>query len=369
MKILELSEYSAGACGVWMRARQEAELLSKRGHTAKVFSSNRVKGAKKIAPEKELLGKIEIRRFSAKKPGGEGFMFWNFRKEALDFRPDIIFAHSYRHPLTIKALKLKKKIGCRVFLITHAPFARSSSRSLPSKIAVGLYDKVIGRKTLKQFDKIIAITKWETAFLQKLGVTPDKIEYIPNGIKPDFFSIPRSSLGKKNQIIYTGRISPIKNLEVLIESFQKIKNKKVLLKIIGPAESDYLEKLKDLVSKTGLQKRIIIQDRSYTIKEQISELDKSKIFVLPSITEGMPQVLIEAMARGNVVISSNFKSAYELIEHGKNGYIFQQGDSAALAKQIDYVLSHNQESVEKEARLSVKQFSWDEIIKKIEKII
>ncbi|MBU0977081.1 MAG: glycosyltransferase family 4 protein [Nanoarchaeota archaeon] len=361
MKILELTNFSAGACGVWMRAKQEAELLAKKGHTVKVFSSNFTKGSKEIAPQKEKLGKIDIIRFPARKLGGESFMIWDFEKEALNFHPDLIIAHSYRHPHTTTALKIKNRIGCKVFLVTHAPFLSDSNRLLPSKLAVNVYDKIIGPRKLKKFDKILTITKWENKILEQMHVPREKIAYIPNGIPKEFFTQKKSKEEKK--VLFLGRVAPIKDLETLIQAINLLKD--VKLEIAGPAEKDYLKKLKSLNPNSNIK----FSPPVYETKEKIKKIDSAKIFVLPSIRESMPQSLIEAMAREKIVIASDNLGAKELISDGKNGFLFKIGDEKQLAEKISLALKQDFKDVRKQARKSVEQFSWDKIIQKIEKLI
>src|SRR3989344_1448678 len=202
MKILEVCPYSAGICGVWTRVLEESKRLSKLGFEIKIFSSNAVKGSNEIAPSHEKLGKIEILRFPFKKLGGESFMSWDFEKEALDYSPDIIFTHNYRHLHTTKCLKIvdklrKKGKKCKVFLVTHAPFERKLTRTFLQNLIVKFYDLFIGRQTINKFDKILAITKWEMPYLLKLGAKKEKIIYIPNGISPEFFSLKKQA--KKEQ--------------------------------------------------------------------------------------------------------------------------------------------------------------------------
>jgi hypothetical protein len=146
MRILEIVPFSAGICGVWQRAKGEAEIFSRLGHEVFVFSSNAVKGCDKIANSEERLGRIKIRRFPYMKLSGESFMKWDFEKEALQLKPDVIIAHTYRHIHTTKALKVAKKLRrmgmkTKVFLVTHAPFVEGNiTRSLVQSAIVTLYD-------------------------------------------------------------------------------------------------------------------------------------------------------------------------------------------------------------------------------------
>ena len=91
-------------------------------------------------------------------------MSWDFEKEAIDYSPDIIIVHNYRHLHTTKCLKIADKLRrdgkkCKVFLVTHAPFPEGNvTRSMIAKLAVKLYDKFIGPRTINKFDKILAIS-------------------------------------------------------------------------------------------------------------------------------------------------------------------------------------------------------------------
>jgi hypothetical protein len=66
MKILELTNYSAGICGVWQRVRQESLGFSKLVHEVRVFSSNATKGSEEISSQSDSIGSISIQRFPFK---------------------------------------------------------------------------------------------------------------------------------------------------------------------------------------------------------------------------------------------------------------------------------------------------------------
>ncbi len=370
MKILELCHFSVGICGVWQRVKQESELLSKLGHEVVVFSSNITKGTNEIASSEDKIGKVKIKRFPAKKLGGESFMKWNFEEEALRFKPDVIIAHSYRHPHTTKALRVAEEINCKVFLVTHAPFIEgNTTRSFLSKISVKFYDFFIASRTLNKFTKIIAITKWEINFLENLGVKREKIGYIPNGIPEKFFK--RKKAREVNKILFLGRISPIKNLETLILAMSLIKEN-IFLEIVGPAEKDYLSNLKKLIEKKELKKRIKFYKPIYNLNEKINKIDSCKIFVLPSIREAMPQSLIEAMSREKIVISSDNIGARDIIKENENGFLFKRENPLDLAEKINFILKMDKSSTEKikkEARKTVKKYKWSVLIKKLNNLL
>jgi glycosyltransferase involved in cell wall biosynthesis len=370
IKILELTNYSSGICGVWNRVKNESILLNKK-YDVHIFTSNSVKGTEDIAKPFDCIESINVKRFPFKKLGGESFMKWNFEKQALKLAPDIIITHSYRHPHTTKALSIREKLKsqgkkCKVFLVTHAPFIeKNQTRSLISKSIVKIYDWFMGPKTLNSFDKVITICKWEVPYLLDLGCKKYKIIYIPNGIPDDFFT------GKRNKgigILFFGRISPIKNLELLIKA---IKGTDYTLSIVGPAEEDYLQKLKNIIKKENIN-NINFLPPIMDIKKKIAILDKHEIFVLPSISEASPQSLIEAMARGKIVVSSDTKGGKEIIENKKNGFLFSIGNEKELKDILNSIKSLSnpeKEKISKEAINFSKNFKWSKVIKILENLI
>lgn len=372
MKILELCHFTEGGCGVWTRAREESIRLAKRGHEVLILSSNAVKGKNETAPQEESIRKIKIKRFPFTKLGGESFMYWNFTKEALAFNPDVIIAHNYRQPHTTKALRIakhiRKKKPCKVVLVTHAPFPEGNvTRTKMASIIVNLYDKTVGRWTLNKFDKILAISHWEIPHLVKIGAEKERIVYIPNGIPQEFFS--QKKAREENKIVFLGRISPKKKLDTLVRAIPLLKDKKIKIEIIGPEEQPYAQEIHSLVKKLKVENRISFAGPVYELKEKIKKIDSAKVFVLPSRVEGMPQSLIDAMARGKIVIGSNSEAIRDLIKDGENGYLFEFDNPKSLANTIDKALTSSNKKIAQNAKKSVENYSWDTVIDQINDII
>ena len=106
MKILEVCPFSYGVCGVFTRVLTEAKAFKEMGYEVMIFSSNATKGSKEKAPAEDDIDGIKIKRFPTIKLGGESFMYWNYKKEAIEYAPDFIIVHNYRHLHTTQALKI-----------------------------------------------------------------------------------------------------------------------------------------------------------------------------------------------------------------------------------------------------------------------
>ncbi|MFH1425634.1 MAG: glycosyltransferase family 4 protein, partial [archaeon] len=221
---------------------------------------------------------------------------------------------------------------------------------------------------LNNYNKVIAITNWEVPHLLELGCEKDRIVTIPNGF-PEYFL--NQKLGREeNKILFLGRVAPIKDLETLILAFNKIKDKEIRIEIVGPTEKEYIEKLHALIKNLKLSERIYFSEPIYDLKEKIKKIDSAKIFVLPSKREGMPQALIEAMAREKIVISSKTDGGKEIVKDKENGHLFEIGNVSQLATVIDSINNSSRktnEEMQAKAKASVEQFSWEILINKIEK--
>lgn len=369
LKILEITAFSAGICGVWTRALAESQLLAKKNEV-RVFSADSFRGGKvKKAKPYEVLNKIKITRFPARFSFGQNTYFWNFEKQALKFKPDIIVVHAYRQYYSTLGLKVARRLGIPCFLVTHAPFLQKKLRNWRLNLAVWIYDKFIGRKIINNYEKIIAITKWEIPELLKLGVKREKIVYIPNGIPQEFFKVKIKEPEKRKSILFFGRIAPIKDLETLIKAFRLLNDKDISLDIVGPYEPEYKSKIMKLIRQSNIKGIITFHPAVYDLNKKIQLFDKHSLFILPSKREGMPQALIEAMARGKIVISSKTDGGKEIIKDGKNGYLFDIGDEKMLAEKIKMALnSKKSNNIRISARDYVEQFSWKNLYKKIKKV-
>ena len=351
MKILEICPFSSGVCGVWARVKQESLEFSKLKHKVAIFSSNLEKGTDRIVESKEEIDKLNIYRFPTKKyPFSQNVTYFDFEKELIDFSPDVVITHLL-HPHSFKALEICNRLDIPIFLVTHAPFNVKRNYLLD---LVTRFWNWRNKFRINKFDKIIAITNWEIPYLKKLNISEEKIVYIPNGVPEEFFS--QEPAKESNKVLFLGRIAPVKNLEVLISAARKLP--KIKFSIVGSAEKEYLEKL-----KIDLPKNVEIKKPMYYLKEKIKLIDGHKIFVLPSLREAMPQVLIEAMSRGKIVISSNTDGGKEIIKDKENGFLFNIGDVEQFTKLIKSSL-HGKLKIKQNAKKSAEKYSWKKLIKK-----
>ena len=220
-------------------------------------------------------------------------------------------------------------------------------------------------------DKFIAVSKDILNRLLREGFSEDKIINIPNGVDTEMFSpMPemesealRKKFGfnEKKVFLYSGRLVEGKGLDLLVRAIKKVagQSKDVLLVFIG--SGDYQEKIADMASSYGLEGFVRIEGTVDNVHEY---LNASDIFVFPSLSEGMPNSLLEAMACGLPVIASKIGGVVDVVEDGRSGILFEPGDISGLASAMIRLLNDNELRLRlgKEARKRiVDSFSIDRI--------
>jgi GalNAc-alpha-(1->4)-GalNAc-alpha-(1->3)-diNAcBac-PP-undecaprenol alpha-1,4-N-acetyl-D-galactosaminyltransferase len=139
---------------------------------------------------------------------------------------------------------------------------------------------------------------------------------------------------EKRIIIAIGRLDIQKNYTLLIDAFSKIDATGWTLQIFG--EGSQKTALNALIQERKLEKRVLLRGATDNV---FGEMTQSSIFVLSSLAEGYPNVLIEAMSVGLAVISTDCPSGpAEIIEHGQNGLIVPNNNATALSDALQTLI-------------------------------
>ncbi len=232
------------------------------------------------------------------------------------------------------------------FLGKNNLMAIATAAFLPSRVAVS----VRGEPTMEyegrlmQFlakwvfffaDGIILQTKQASEFFP--NVVRKKAAILPNPINPIFLE-KRYSGEKEDIIVAAGRLDENKNHVMLIHAFAKIAGEYPTTNLVIYGEGESREKLEALIAEKGLIERISMPGSVTDIADRIC---KARIFTLTSNTEGMPNSIMEAMALGIPVVSTDCPCGgpATLIEDGVNGLLVPVGDAFALSDAFRKILS------------------------------
>jgi glycosyltransferase involved in cell wall biosynthesis len=140
-------------------------------------------------------------------------------------------------------------------------------------------------------------------------------------------------------LLSVGRLSYEKGLDHLIICLRRLGSASYKLTLCG--DGPYRQRLQSLVNAQGLDDHVHFLGR-IPWGQRLSEVyARSDILVLPSLSEGSPKVLLEAMAKGLPVIATRVGGIPDIIEDMENGILVPPGDSQALANAIEMIARNN----------------------------
>jgi glycosyltransferase involved in cell wall biosynthesis len=208
--------------------------------------------------------------------------------------------------------------------------------------------------------RIIANSKSLRDLAMKTGSRIKRsVEMAPNGVDVDFFRPGTNRAEKPFIFIFAGRFVPQKNLPYLLRQFE-LTNKNGVARLIlvgdGPERSAIAAQV--LASKE-LEATVLLYPWS-TKEDLLCMYQSSHCIVNPSLEEGMPNTLLEAMSCGLPAIASDIGGNNELVENGKNGYLFDLHDAYGLSKRMqDIMRGTDSDAMGAYSRaLAVAKYAW-----------
>lgn len=172
---------------------------------------------------------------------------------------------------------------------------------------------------------------------------------------------PRNTRDYQEFVVGTAaRFSEQKGLHYLIEAASIVHQQIPQVKFLIAGDGELKEEIQKQIHQLGLQNIVILTGIYLDVYEFFSQLD---LFVLPSLWEGLPTVILESMASGVPVIGTNIPGTNELIQNGVDGWLVPPKNPQALAEKIISVLrsSHLREAAVQRGYLKAEQYTMDKI--------
>jgi len=251
------------------------------------------------------------------------------RKEISEF--DIIHLHEYYTFQNIVTHYYAKKCHVPYVLSVHGSLCPTARKQKARYKQVFTY--FLGRYILRDVSIAIVLTKEEKKQLLLMGLEPDKVRVIPNGVNLlEFADLPKKGtfrekhfIGSDERIIlFLGRITKEKGLDLLVSAFSNLVEqlRDLRLVIAGPGDLDYLASLKKLIVTKKIEDRVLFAGL-LAEKEKLSVYVDADVFVLPSHFEGLSFTVLEACASGVPVVITHHCNIPEVADY-KAGFVVER---------------------------------------------
>jgi glycosyltransferase involved in cell wall biosynthesis len=273
---------------------------------------------------------------------------------------DLIHVHSYGTHHADKAVKMANKMNIPVIITAYLHPAAYSHHKLLRTI----YDSSVGKRTMQNCTFIISLTNNERNYIaNRFNISKDKIVTIPSGIDLNTYR----DLGyerEENTLLFVGRLSPVKRLDMLLMALEKVKKRvpDVKLKIIG---RDWGEKsrLLEMTKKLKLTDNVeFIGEVAF--EDLVEHYNRARIFVLTSRFETFGVTIMEAMGCGMPVVAVGVGGVPEVV--GNAGIVCKE-NAESVSEGILKMLTDNDKYMKMKENTKIRRelYDWENITRQV----
>jgi len=315
--------------GAEQQALQLAEQLARRGVQVCVLT-RKFKGL----PAHETVRGVPVYRAIRTLPWGKWFaltylfsVLWFLLKKRRSY--DIIHCHLLQGFHSLAAILMKALFKKKVIIKVGATGPISDFRMMKNLFGGGF----LLRQTPRA-DRLICVCSQSAGEALQAGFSPMQVAHIPNGVDIGFFK-PAPVTENRQTITFAGRLDYMKGVHILLEGFKQLRDemKNVQLTIIGDGPDR--EKLQNCAREKGISDAVNFCGEA---EEIVPYLQQSAVFVLPSFSEGLSNVLLEAMACGLPVVATRVGGTIDLVQDGFNGILIEPDNAGQLYQAMKKIL-------------------------------
>jgi glycosyltransferase involved in cell wall biosynthesis len=255
------------------------------------------------------------------------------------FGADVLCCHGYKANLLGRMAARRRQI----------PVVAVARGWTGESFKVRLYER-FDRFHLRWMDEVVCVSEAQAARVRHAGVRPERIHVIYNAIDPLRFHEPDARYRAKllryfrqprtHIVGAAGRLSPEKGFEVLVRAAELVLREQPAVGFVLFGEGPERANLQKLIHAAGLGQSFVLAGFRADLDRFLPHFD---LLALPSYTEGMPNVVLEAFASGVPVVATAVGGTPEVIEDGISGYLVPAGDGETMAERICQALDNAEE--------------------------
>ena len=268
---------------------------------------------------------------------------------------DILHIHSHLYFSSNIAAVFGRRHDIPVVVTNHGLVSQTAPRWIQR-----LYNPTVGKFTFETADRILCYTETDKQRLQERGIDTE-VSVVPNGIDCSWFT---PTAGQPDdRLLFVGRLKEGKGPQYLLEAFGELAPDYPAYSLQLVGDGPLREELERQASALGVADRVTF--RGEVPNDELPALyADSRAFVLPSRSEGLPRTVLEAMACGRPVVTSDLPQLRPLVED--IGYTFETGSAEGLADTLETVLAADDDRLDRfgaRARQRVETtYSWQDTV-------
>ena len=232
------------------------------------------------------------------------------------------------------------EIAMQVRVLGGPPFSFTVHGPDEFLAPLGLEDK-ISRSAF-----VVAISSFGRSqlYLRTAATLWPKIRVVHCGLEPSFYSGGTSSRISDSRVVCVGRLCEAKGQLLLIDAVARLKQRGVRIDLVMAGDGPMRTEIEKMVREFGLQDRVQITGwiSSARVREEILA---ARAMVLPSFAEGLPVVIMEALALRRPVITTYIAGIPELVKAGENGWLIPAGSICALTAAMEDCLARSSDEI------------------------
>ena len=331
-------------------------LPTARGHVLHVINGQHYSGAERVQDLLALrlphhgyrvsLACLKPDKFPEARMCQDTPLFETRMRSRLDFRAvkrlaklvdseQITLLHAHTPRTVMLASQVSRITGVPLVYHVHSPTSNDSTRRFQNWV-----NQWVERRSLRRVDRLITVSQSLRKHMVQLGFDPNIIKVVPNGV-PVSNQRRTSELPASTWTLGTVALfRPRKGTEMLLRAMANLvgQHRQIHLLAVGGFETDdYERSLKKLARDLSIEEHVTWTGFCRMVDAKLPAMD---LFVLPSLFgEGLPMVVLEAMAAGLPVIGTEVEGVPEAVRNNEDGLLVGPGDPAALAEAIDQFIS------------------------------
>jgi glycosyltransferase involved in cell wall biosynthesis len=255
-----------------------------------------------------------------------------------DFQPDIIHSHLFESEMVLSQIDFKKAKHIVHFHDNMIQFKKIKVHKKINKQSItNWYErKMVVKAYKKRETRFIAISKDTEKYIHKNLPSSFQTQLLHNAINTSVFNTSVSA-PRENRMVIIGSLVDKKGQSLAIETVANLKQNgfSIQLDILGDGKNK--TSLQKQITKLNLAEQVILHGN---VDHPEEFLKRAKIYLHTAIYEPFGLVLLEAMSAGLPIVCTDAGGNRDIIEHGKNGYIFQDRNPEQLANQIIELLEN-----------------------------